>query len=180
MPQQRVGGFCSASPNYSCYKNGWPSCCAKGNCPNFPTMCDNTGTGGNYCSSWSPDYSCWPSSNGRPPCCTASGGPYANCPLTSDVDKYQPCESPVNRNECSSNSNCRSNEYCDFPEGDCGDSSRGQCKPIPSGQDCNGVTNNAVCGCDNVKYKNWCKANQQGRTSIQNQGSCSNEMIAFE
>lgn len=83
-----------------------------------------------------------------------------------------------NRGECRSNSSCQSDEYCDFPEGDCGDNERGECMPIPSGQDCNGVTNNAVCGCDNVKYKNWCKAKQSG-TSIQNQGSCDNE-IAFE
>ena len=84
-----------------------------------------------------------------------------------------------NRGECRSNSNCRGDdEFCSFPEGDCGDTARGRCKPIPSGSDCDGVTNNAVCGCDDIKYKNSCKANQAG-TSIQNQGACSNE-IAFE
>jgi hypothetical protein len=35
-----------------------------------------------------------------------------------------------------------------------------------------------VCGCDDVKYKNYCKANQSG-TSIQNEGDCSSE-LAFE
>jgi hypothetical protein len=66
---------------------------------------------------------------------------------------------------------CQSDEYRRFPDGDCGDYDIGECKPIPSGQDCVGFPNNKVCGCDGVQYKNSCKANQSG-TSIRNFDSC--------
>ena len=98
-PQKQKGGnsICTYSPDYKCYKNGWPSCCDKGKCPSFPTMCDNNAsgfTGGSICT-WGPDYACWPDTNGRPPCCSKSGGAELNCPKSEDVEKYQPCQSAI-------------------------------------------------------------------------------------
>eukprot|EP00986_Skeletonema_menzelii_P018929 scaffold26820_cov171-Skeletonema_menzelii.AAC.1 len=56
--------ICTRSLDFDCYKTGRPACCNSGyTCPSFMTMCDNTGAGvggSNYCSSWAPDYSCWP------------------------------------------------------------------------------------------------------------------------
>ncbi len=182
MPQNRMPGssICSRSPDDKCYKSGHPACCSTDySCPPFMTMCDNTGagvTGSNYCAN-SPDFGCWPSTGGRPPCCSEPGGGTINCPQADDLYVYQPCE--PSDSQCWGNGDCQNNQFCEFPDGDCGDSSVGECKPIPSGQDCNGVQHNKVCGCNNQVYKNWCKANQQGRTSIQNEGNCNSE-IAFE
>ena len=195
------------APNESCYVGGWPSCCLNDGtqCPNNPPSC-NTGGNKKTCNSSSNcnggDFCLKQVSNcgqigqcvARPnsctsnydPVCGCNGKTYSNACMAASQGRtsvmyYGECDGTddtPNRGECRSNSSCQSDEYCDFPDGDCGDNARGECMPIPSGQDCNGVTNNAVCGCDDVKYKNWCKANQSG-TSIQNQGSCSNE-IAFE
>ncbi len=91
--------ICTRSPDYTCYKNnGRPACCSSGyTCPSFMTLCDNAGAGvtGNTPCTYSPNYPCWPSTNGRPPCCTQPGGPFVNCPKTEDLEKYQPCESDV-------------------------------------------------------------------------------------
>ena len=80
-----------------------------------------------------------------------------------------------NNNQCQSLSTSTTEYYCQFTEGDCGDEQKGVCTPIPTGQQCNGVEDDKVCGCNNVVYKNSCKAYQSG-TSIQNQGSCANEV----
>lgn len=163
--------ICNSSSNCDrnqfCLKQN-SNCGQQGECVTAPTSCSS-----NY-----------------DPVCGCDGKTYSNqCVAASNgrttVRYFGPCDGDddgtddtPNRNQCRSNSNCQSDEYCDFPDGTCGGNVRGECAPIPTGQDCNGVTNSAVCGCDDVKYKNYCKANQS-RTSIQNQGSCSNE-LAFE
>jgi len=65
------GTYCTWSPDYSCFKDGHPSCCNDKSvkCPEQRPLCDrgdgNVGT--TYCS-WSPDYSCF--KDGHPSCCT--------------------------------------------------------------------------------------------------------------
>ena len=94
-PQNKGGSICTRSVDYGCYKTGRPACCNSDyTCPSFMTMCDNTGAGmgGTSICTWAPDRSCWPSTKGDPPCCSEPGGDTINCPKSSDVDKYQPCE----------------------------------------------------------------------------------------
>ena len=78
----RGGSVCTYSPDYDCYKQGWPACCddeGKDTCPKGvgPLMCDihekhATGYDG-YCGG-SPDYNCY--RNGWPQCCKD----YTRCP----------------------------------------------------------------------------------------------------
>ena len=95
-PVPRPGSsICTRSPDNGCYKSGRPACCnSYYTCPSFMTMCDNVASGvaGNDICSWGPDYGCWPSTNGRPPCCNKPGGSEVNCPKSEDVKEYQPCE----------------------------------------------------------------------------------------
>ena len=97
FPIPRPGrSICTRSPDFQCYKTGQPACCSTDySCPPFMTMCDNTGagvTGSNYCGSSAPDFGCWPSTGGRPPCCSEPGGGTINCPTFDDLYEYQPCE----------------------------------------------------------------------------------------
>ncbi len=118
-PNTRPGSsICTRSPDYGCYKSGWPACCDSDyTCPSFMTMCDNvaSGVGGNnFCGSWAPDYGCWPSTHGRPPCCSKSGGAYVNCPPSDSVEKYQPCESEITETEWRWSSDQCGEEYLSF------------------------------------------------------------------
>ncbi len=186
-------------PDNKCYAGGWPQCCLTDglSCPDNPPRCDsNIRTCNNNSNCRSSEFCLKQVSNcgqigqcvTRPDLCSNVNEPVCGC----DGNTYSnQCMAAANgrtsvmyfgrcggRTECRRNSNCRSDQYCDFPDGDCGDNTRGECLAIPSGEDCNGVTNYKVCGCNGQEYKNSCKANQQGRTSIQNSGSCSN--LAFE
>eukprot|EP00985_Skeletonema_marinoi_P005122 scaffold2201_cov162-Skeletonema_marinoi.AAC.14 len=157
-------------PGTGSIPSGWPKCCDNDNCPNtHRPLCENSmAAAPSYCADMAPDESCY--DGGWPTCCLVDG---TTCP-----NNRPDCNAGGNkRSGCNKNSDCQSNEYCDFPDGTCG-GNKGRCTTIPSGEDCNGVTNTAVCGCDDVKYKNYCKANQSG-TSIQNEGDCSSE-LAFE
>ena len=102
-PNKVGSSICTRSPDYGCYKSGRPACCDSDyTCPSFMTMCDNVASGvagSNFCGSWAPDYGCWPSTDGRPPCCSKSGGAYVNCPPSDSVEKYQPCESEITETE---------------------------------------------------------------------------------
>ncbi len=189
-------------PNTNCYPGGWPACCLTDglSCPNNQPRC-NRRTCNNNSDCSSSEYCLKQVSNcgqigqcvtrpaschrNKDPVCGCDGNTYSNpCLAAADgrtnVMYYGNCDGDNDDlpNMCRSNNNCQRDEYCDFPDGDCGDNTRGECLPIPSGEDCNGVTNHKVCGCNGQEYKNSCKANQQGRTSIQNSGSCFN--VAFE
>mmetsp|Transcript_13300 Transcript_13300/g.20690 ORF Transcript_13300/g.20690 Transcript_13300/m.20690 type:complete len:313 (+) Transcript_13300:144-1082(+) len=189
------------APDESCYVGGWPPCCLFYGtaCPTNPPPCNVGGTrrtcnrssnclGGEFCLKQTSNCNqlgvCAPVPRGCPsnhnPVCGCDGETYSNeCVAAAfgltTVMHFGPCNE--DQSGCNKNSDCQSNEYCDFPDGTCG-GNKGRCTTIPSGEDCNGVTNAAVCGCDDVKYKNYCKANQSG-TSIQNEGDCSSE-LAFE
>mmetsp|Transcript_19392 Transcript_19392/g.29266 ORF Transcript_19392/g.29266 Transcript_19392/m.29266 type:complete len:311 (-) Transcript_19392:26-958(-) len=187
------------APNVSCYVGGWPTCCLLDGttCPTNPPDCEKNRktcnsnsncSGSEYCAKQTSNCDQKGQCVSRPDSCTTSNEPVCGC----DGNTYSnACVAAANgrtsimhsgpcndQSGCNSNSDCQSNEYCDFPDETCGDDVRGECTPIPTGQDCNGVTNSAVCGCDDVKYKNYCKANQSG-TSIQNEGDCSSK-LAFE
>ena len=88
--------ICTRTPDFECYNSGHPACCDSNfECPSFMTMCDKVPfgvTGADYCSSWTPNFGCWPSTDGRPPCCLQEGGAYINCPLTENIEIDQPCE----------------------------------------------------------------------------------------
>jgi len=101
--------ICTYSPDYDCYKSGWPPCCDDDEyeCPSFPTMCDNHGegmSGTSYCT-WSPQYGCDPatwSNNGRPKCCSAPGGDIMNCPKEQppcNPDTDEPTPSPTDNDD---------------------------------------------------------------------------------
>lgn len=75
--------ICVRSLDYDCYKTGRPACCDDDEytCPDYMTMCDNTGedeTGTSYCTN-APDNDCY--SDGWPSCCSAPGGDIMNCPI---------------------------------------------------------------------------------------------------
>mmetsp|Transcript_151 Transcript_151/g.206 ORF Transcript_151/g.206 Transcript_151/m.206 type:complete len:321 (+) Transcript_151:106-1068(+) len=192
-------------PLTNCYAGGWPNCCLTDglSCPNNPPPCDRDTQRCNSSSDCrSSEYCLKQVSNCgqtgqcvmRPdvcsqvndPVCGCDGKTYSNqCTAAANgktsVKYFGKCDGDDDdgpNDSCSSNRNCQDDEYCDFPDGDCGDNTKGECKSIPSGQDCNGVANDKVCGCDGQEYKNSCKANQQGLTSVQNYGSCFN--VAFE
>lgn len=68
--------YCTWSPDYDCYKTGWPACCDGDDssfCPKVQPTCDNM-VGASYCT-YSPNTSCY--SNGWPSCCSADGN---TCP----------------------------------------------------------------------------------------------------
>ena len=66
--------YCTHSPDYTCYLNGWPACCTESggvNCPKTKPFCDNNRSGSSYCT-YSADNSCY--RNGWPKCCDAASG----------------------------------------------------------------------------------------------------------
>jgi len=99
--------ICTNSPNTDCWPNtaGWPPCCADpSTCPsqsefevgvNPPCEADIGGDplGASICTN-SPDKSCWPSTNGWPPCCASDP---SSCPSQSEfeVGINPPCEEPL-------------------------------------------------------------------------------------
>eukprot|EP01082_Thalassiosira_pseudonana_P008531 g7480.t1 g7480 contig24:721706-722609(-) len=85
--------YCTWSPDTSCYKSGWPSCCSQNNgasCPSTQPQCDNRVVGRDYCT-YSPQYNCYQS--GWPACCSTNNG--ANCPSTQPF-----CDKGVGRSYC--------------------------------------------------------------------------------
>jgi len=71
--------YCTYSPNYACYVNGWPKCCAedKGDCDlDEQPPCEIIAVV-DYCS-FSEDYKCYV--DGRPQCCFDGNG-IEDCPL---------------------------------------------------------------------------------------------------
>jgi hypothetical protein len=70
---------------------------------------------------------------------------------------------------CSSGgAGCGSDEYCYFPENDCGKSGGGYCAKRPT---CSSPIQLTVCGCNGMEYKNGCMANQAG-TAIASYTMC--------
>lgn len=71
--------YCTWSPDYECFNEGWPQCCLNDDqeCPpDRHPRCDNqTGDGWDYCTD-APDESCY--SSGWPSCCDRFDG--TNCP----------------------------------------------------------------------------------------------------
>lgn len=73
----RGQSYCTWSPDYKCYKSGWPQCCADdpNRCPKKQPLCDrNRRPGSSYCT-YAPDYECY--KNGWPRCCKRDPD---NCP----------------------------------------------------------------------------------------------------
>jgi hypothetical protein len=101
-----------------------------------------------------------------------------------NIKSYGECKSNSGnpddgRGVCFGNNDCLRDEYCNFPDGDCGDHYSGECVSISSVSHCFHFLDHKVCGCDNVQYKNSCTANQSG-TSIRNSGECFFDELAFE
>jgi hypothetical protein len=63
-------------------------------------------------------------------------------------------------NTCSATRDCAADEYCYFPNGDCGLAQRGWCSPKPPGP-CPLLESDS-CGCDGQQYLNGCFAAQAG------------------
>ncbi|KAL3804942.1 hypothetical protein ACHAW5_006799 [Stephanodiscus triporus] len=72
---------CTYSPDRTCYRTGWPSCCGtSGGCDtNSDLSCDLDGS--DVCT-YSPDKTCYES--GWPSCCGTSGGCNTNSDLSCD------------------------------------------------------------------------------------------------
>merc|ERR550534_3131009 len=63
--------YCTWGPDYSCFKDGWPSCCndKSEKCPEERELCDRTFVkppGSDYCT-YGPNYQCY--KDGWPSCC---------------------------------------------------------------------------------------------------------------
>jgi len=83
--------YCTWSPNYDCFINGWPQCCSVDDqeCPpDRQPRCDNhSSMGWDYCTH-SPDETCYES--GWPQCCERFGG--TNCPTDKPNCDVQPTD----------------------------------------------------------------------------------------
>lgn len=87
--------YCTWSPDYDCYEEGWPKCCGDDDqpCPDSQPRCDKGAPGWDYCA-WEPDYDCY--SNGHPKCCQRFQGtncmtdkPYCDNPTENSEDGFK-------------------------------------------------------------------------------------------
>jgi len=98
----RISGasYCTWSPEYDCYQNGWPSCCSDDSqdCPKQQPQCDDQPLeGASYCT-FAPDDSCY--EDGWPSCCSAQGNTcprdQPGCDVPTDAPTMAPTtEAPI-------------------------------------------------------------------------------------
>ncbi len=79
-----------------------------------------------------------------------------------------PCELGA---PCSSNADCREETFCFKKESRCDDP--GICSIDPKPEECQGIPDEAVCGCDNQTYRSFCEANLRN-VNVAYIGPCDN------
>jgi len=113
----------------------------------------------------------------RPSSCPAVVDPVCGCDDTTYDNKCEAAAAGVDvqhqgrcnsGSDCTSSDECASDEFCEFPDDQCGDGQTGTCKPRPS--ICPAVVD-PVCGCDNNTHNNQCEAAAAG-TDVQYDGRC--------
>jgi hypothetical protein len=104
------------------------------------------------------------------PVCACDGATYDNVCFASangvTLSHFGPCEDVQ---PCNANEECDVGSFCARREGICLDP--GYCHKNISPQDCVGLPNDQVCGCDDITYPNDCEALALG-IPIQRRGSC--------
>jgi hypothetical protein len=75
---------------------------------------------------------------------------------------------PDARSEGCTTGECAIDEFCDFPDHQCGDGVLGTCRLR---SDCTGSTGNPVCKCDGTIFSDECGA-YEGGVDVTNNGSC--------
>jgi len=107
------------------------------------------------------------------PVCGCDGETYDNeCEASAasvSIMSYGSCEGGNRDLQCTSDSNCRSDEFCKKSTGTCGGSGTGRCTEMPKMCTYN---YSPVCGCDGWTYGNACEAESVGE-NIDFNGECS-------